>query len=405
MRRPGLGFVGTKTFGTGSVPVGVPTASVSGKSAAGAVDLHTASAAAADRFSEASFVGLPAPGPMTDSGRRCRSRCIVVGAPGVDGGRGSVTVAYGSSKGLDTAHAVRLVGPSVGSGFGVAVAGDGPDIWVGAPYVSVDGAPGAGAVYHYRIQSDNSIKLFETLTENPSAVPGSAAPDDHFGRVLSASGTTLAVGVPLRDVNGHANAGAVTLLTRSGSMFGAPNTPLRTVTFTQDSAGVPGVTETNDYFGSAISFAFRRANPVGEGPDSYLLAVGVPDEDIGSVNDAGTFDLFDIDAPTLRPYLTVGAMQGGSGGLPGANEAGDHFGASVAIGSYLGNDGVDYASNDVAVGVPGEDLGSIKDAGDVIIVRIDNFYEQTPRLTYVAPALRQSGGGTGDVGGAAQAGD
>jgi hypothetical protein len=98
-------------------------------------------------------------------------------------------------------------------------------------------------------------------------------------------------------------------------------------------------------------------------------------------------------------------MQGGSGGLPGANEAGDHFGASVAIGSYLGNDGVDYASNDVAVGVPGEDLGSIKDAGDVIIVRIDNFYEQTPRLTYVAPALRQGGGGTGDVGGAAQAGD
>ena len=111
-------------------------------------------------------------------------------------------------------------------------------------------------------------------------------------------------------MNGHANAGAVTLLTRSGGMYTSPKTPLRAVTFTQDSAGVPGVTEANDYFGSAISFAFRPAVPVGEGPDSYLLAVGVPDEDIGSVKDAGTIAMFDIDAVTLRPSLALGAMQG-----------------------------------------------------------------------------------------------
>ena len=93
--------------------------------------------------------------------------------------------------------------------------------------------------------------------------------------------------------------------------------------------------------------------------------------------------------------------------MPGANEAGDHFGASVAVGSYLGNDlaAGDVASDDVAVGVPGEDLGSIKDAGDVIIIRIFNDFKHTPTLAYVAPVLRQGGGGKGDVGGAAQAGD
>ena len=149
-------------FGSGSlVPVGVPTASASGKAAAGAVDLHTASGAAAGRFSEASFAGLPAPaandrfGAAVSFALREVNACpaIVVGAPGADGGRGTVTVASGTSGGLDTAHAVRLVGPSVASGFGVAVAADGPDIWVGAPYVSVDGVPGAGAVYHYKIQT------------------------------------------------------------------------------------------------------------------------------------------------------------------------------------------------------------------------------------------------------------
>ncbi|EPH46146.1 FG-GAP-like repeat-containing protein [Streptomyces aurantiacus] len=51
-------------------------------------------------------------------------------------------------------------------------------------------------------------------------------------------------------------------------------------------------------------------------------------------------------------------------GVPGAEEDGDGFGASVAVGD-VNRDG--YA--DVAVGAPGEDVGSVGDAGSVTLVR------------------------------------
>ncbi|MEU6825996.1 FG-GAP-like repeat-containing protein [Streptomyces atriruber] len=51
-------------------------------------------------------------------------------------------------------------------------------------------------------------------------------------------------------------------------------------------------------------------------------------------------------------------------GVPGAEESGDGFGASVAVGDVTG-DG--YA--DVVLGVPGENVRSIADAGAVVLVR------------------------------------
>ncbi|MEU1022662.1 hypothetical protein ABZ383_25110 [Streptomyces sp. NPDC005900] len=51
-------------------------------------------------------------------------------------------------------------------------------------------------------------------------------------------------------------------------------------------------------------------------------------------------------------------------GVPGAEEDGDRFGSAIAVGDVTG-DG--YA--DVAVGVIGEDVGSVTDAGAVVLVR------------------------------------
>ncbi|GGO48163.1 FG-GAP-like repeat-containing protein [Streptomyces lasiicapitis] len=51
-------------------------------------------------------------------------------------------------------------------------------------------------------------------------------------------------------------------------------------------------------------------------------------------------------------------------GVPGADEEGDGFGASVAVGD-VNRDG--FA--DIAVGAPGEDVGSVADAGSVTLVR------------------------------------
>lgn len=51
-------------------------------------------------------------------------------------------------------------------------------------------------------------------------------------------------------------------------------------------------------------------------------------------------------------------------GVPGADEAGDLFGFSVSTGDTNGD-----GFQDVAVGVPGEDVGTLADAGDVVLLR------------------------------------
>jgi hypothetical protein len=100
--------------------------------------------------------------------------------------------------------------------------------------------------------------------------------------------------------------------------------------------------------------------------DGYAdLAIGVPNEDVG----------------VSSPQVDAGAVNviyGGPGGLTAAGnqlwtqdspgirdtaEAGDHFGASLAVGDFNG-DG--YA--DLAVGVPGEDVSGVSDAGAVNVI-------------------------------------
>lgn len=53
-----------------------------------------------------------------------------------------------------------------------------------------------------------------------------------------------------------------------------------------------------------------------------------------------------------------------SPGVPGRSEDGDEFGASVAL-TDVNNDG----KLDVVIGAPGEDVGSVRDAGSVTVVR------------------------------------
>jgi len=88
------------------------------------------------------------------------------------------------------------------------------------------------------------------------------------------------------------------------------------------------------------------------------LAIGAPGEDIGAVADAGTVTA--VYPGGQRPPRT---FQQGAGGVAGAAEAGDRFGTALAIGLF--NDDV---FDDLAVGVPGEDVGGAVDAGAVSIL-------------------------------------
>jgi hypothetical protein len=90
----------------------------------------------------------------------------------------------------------------------------------------------------------------------------------------------------------------------------------------------------------------------GDGIDD--LAVGVPTEDLGGVVAAGVVDVI---------YGSEsGLPDGGRQQLTQANpETGDQFGAALATGDFDGND-----ADNLVIGIPGEDVGTVQDAGAVI---------------------------------------
>ena len=94
------------------------------------------------------------------------------------------------------------------------------------------------------------------------------------------------------------------------------------------------------------------------------LAIGVPNEDVGSLEDAGTVNVIYGSASGLSS--TVKADQFWSQNTPNVEdvaEANDHFGSALSIGDF-NNDGFD----DLAVGVPTEDVGNLPTAGNVQVI-------------------------------------
>jgi hypothetical protein len=122
------------------------------------------------------------------------------------------------------------------------------------------------------------------------------------------------------------------------------------------------------------------------------LAIGVPNEGVGNLSNAGNVQV--IYGSTSGLSSTVKADQFWSQNTPNVEdvaETNDHFGSALSIGDF-NNDGFD----DLAIGVPNEDVGSLEDAGAVNIiygstsglsstVKADQFWSQnTPNVEDVA---------------------
>ena len=371
------------------VVVGIPSYDLPGKPDAGALVVYSnvagpgesnPSSPARRTLVTAAHVGIATQagarfGAAVVVWRRAGQACaeLLVGAPGQtvggDVGAGRAYVLPGSESGLGAPREMfdedvlsGTGGAQPGAGFGTALAADGLDmIAFGVPGRDVGSAANAGRVV--RLDRRGSGAGGVSLVQQGGSGAGSPERDDRFGEVLQFVGPTpddagslLVVGVPREDVGRRADAGAVALH--------RPGAPLSMVT--QDSPGAAGSAETGDRYGAAVA----RWETAAPGRVDIMVAIGVPGEDIGGEADAGlvsfaAVELFATSEDSVGPIEgRATTISQDTPGVPGAVEPGDRFGSAVLTGEF-GSERLH-----LAVGAPGENLGSVRDAGMVSVTRI-----------------------------------
>ncbi len=161
----------------------------------------------------------------------------------------------------------------------------------------------------------------------------------------------LAVGVLMEDLNGVDNTGAVNVINGNGGGLWTANDQF----WHRDVPDVLAANATNDHFSESMAFGDFNG-------DGYTdLAVGTPDAERQGVTNAGTVHAFYGSMVGLTAVNNQ--MWSQAGDIQGILEENDQFGQSLAVGDF-NNDGYD----DLAVGVPYEDVNTIEDAGAVNII-------------------------------------
>jgi len=281
-----------------------------------------------------------------------------------------------------------------GDGFGSALTvgdfdNDGfDDLVIGVPGEGIGSRDDAG-LFMVAYGSSSGLDDPENFYQNSPGVRGSSESGDLFGAALAAGDINgdgyddVVVGVPGEGIGSRNNAGAINVLYGSAEGLTADDDQF----FSQNSPGVRGGSEAGDLFGSAVDVA----DIDGDGYDDVV--VGVPGEGIGSRDNAGLVHILYGSASGVTATAD-GLYHQNSSGWPGVSEPGDLFGSAVDVADIDG-DGI----GDLIVGVPGEGIGSINDAG---LVQIRYNPDSHSATTASVQSLHQ---GKEDVEGNAEAGD
>lgn len=239
------------------------------------------------------------------------------------------------------------------------------DLAVGVPHYSINffGAViiETGAVFVYwggpqGIKNNDWELLYQISSGEPEDF-------DWFGRALTSGDFNndgiddLVVGIPKEDVYdsisaGIVDAGAVNIFYGHASDFGDAATMIHEASGAQPETAP----DENDQFGNVLA----TGDFDNDGFDDLVVGIYLQDFGTsGSVVNGGKIAVYygsatGIDVDTFQ-YITQNTFN-----ILDSSESGDLFGRSLAAGDFTG-DGID----DLAVGVPGESIDNLADAGMV----------------------------------------
>jgi hypothetical protein len=238
------------------------------------------------------------------------------------------------------------------------------DLVVGVPYEAIGSNTQAGAAHVIYGASAAGLNATgnQLWYQGNGGLPENAEESDEFSAALAIGDFNsdtyydLAVGVPGEDVGEPAihNAGAVHILYGSASGLNAANNQL----WHQDVDGILDTAESGDGFGCSL------ASGDFDGDGYADLSIGVCREGVGNpvVADAGMVQILYGSAAGLAATGNQ-LWYRGFNGVQETPESQDYLGRALAAGDF-DNDGKD----DLAIGIPYEDVGSAINAGAVQIL-------------------------------------